>query len=140
RGASLAHICRKNFSSRAGTFRRGIMLVSFTDQGLKGVKDVPNNSRPVSPRVGHLSSEFGHVIVRSFCWCRTLRFGTSQNDNARDRGCRDDDRSGGGISPLASFAERPRRCSFRLTRPAMERKRFRVMACPCKPLSMVPSR
>src|SRR5215471_9057047 len=84
-------------------------------------------------------------IVRSFCWCRTLRFGTSQNDNARDRGCRDDDRSGGGISPLASFAERPRRCSFRLTRPAMERKRFRVMACPLttcggKPLSMVPSR
>src|SRR5262249_964656 len=67
-------------------------------------------------------------------------FGTSQNDNARDRGCRDDDRSGGGISPLASFAERPRRCSFRLTRPAMERKRFRVMAFPCKPLSMVPSR
>ena len=37
-------------------------------------------------------------IVRSFSWCRTLRFGTSQNDNALDRGCRDDDRSGGGIS------------------------------------------
>jgi uncharacterized protein with GYD domain len=26
-----------------GTFRRGIMLVNFTDQGLKDVKDVPNN-------------------------------------------------------------------------------------------------
>jgi len=28
-------ICRKNFSSRAGTFRRGIMMVNFADQGLK---------------------------------------------------------------------------------------------------------
>jgi len=28
-------ICRKNFSSRARAFRRGIMLVNFTDQGLK---------------------------------------------------------------------------------------------------------
>ena len=26
-----------------GTFRRGIMLVNFTDQGLKDDKDVPNN-------------------------------------------------------------------------------------------------
>jgi hypothetical protein len=36
-------ICRKNFSSRAQNFPSGIMLVNFTDQGLKDVKDVPNN-------------------------------------------------------------------------------------------------
>jgi hypothetical protein len=36
-------ICRKIFLLAPGTFRRGIMLVNFTDQGLKDVKDVPNN-------------------------------------------------------------------------------------------------
>src|SRR5262249_40592559 len=40
----------------------------------------------------------------------------SQNDNVHDRGCRDDGRGGGRISPpLASFAERPRPPSVRLT-------------------------
>ena len=33
----------KIFLLAPGTFRRGIMLVNFTDQGLKDVKDVPNN-------------------------------------------------------------------------------------------------
>ena len=37
REALAYRICRKNFSSRAGTSRRGIMVVNFTDQGLKGV-------------------------------------------------------------------------------------------------------
>jgi hypothetical protein len=32
----------KIFLLAPGTFRRGIMLVNFTDQGLKDVKDVPN--------------------------------------------------------------------------------------------------
>jgi uncharacterized protein with GYD domain len=32
----------KIFLLAPGTFRRGTMLVNFTDQGLKGVKDVPN--------------------------------------------------------------------------------------------------
>src|SRR5215471_4620266 len=32
----------KIFLLAPGTFRRGSMLVNFTDQGLKGVKDVPN--------------------------------------------------------------------------------------------------
>src|SRR5262249_50312009 len=35
-------ICRKNFLLAPGTFRHGTMLVNFTDQGLNGVKDVPN--------------------------------------------------------------------------------------------------
>jgi len=33
----------KIFLLAPGTFRRGTMLVNFTDQGLKDVKDVPNN-------------------------------------------------------------------------------------------------
>jgi hypothetical protein len=38
-------ICRKN---RAETSRRGIMLVNFTDQARKGVKNVPS-ARPLMP-------------------------------------------------------------------------------------------
>jgi hypothetical protein len=33
----------KIFLLAPGTFRRDIMLVNFTDQGLKDVKDVSNN-------------------------------------------------------------------------------------------------
>ena len=38
----------KIFLLAPGTFRRGAMLVNFTDQGLKGVKDVRNARQIVS--------------------------------------------------------------------------------------------
>jgi hypothetical protein len=40
----------KFFLLALGTFRVGIMLMNFTDQGLKGVKDVPNGAVPLSLR------------------------------------------------------------------------------------------
>jgi hypothetical protein len=43
RQARRARANDERFFSRPRTFRRGIMLVNFTDQGLKDVKDVPNN-------------------------------------------------------------------------------------------------